>query len=71
MGSGEALEEKLDEVQLQLVGLAEAIAKQRGRIERTGAAAFDRSEAEATLASLVEARQALAERYRQLLKEVG
>jgi hypothetical protein len=71
MRLNEETRKKLDEVQLQLEGLASAIAKQRERIARRDVAAADRSEAEATLVSLVEARQALAERYRILLKEVG
>jgi hypothetical protein len=61
----------LDEVQLQLKWLASAIVQQRERVGSLTAADVERPEAEATLVSLVEARQGLAEQYRQLLKEVG
>ena len=71
MGLDQTLEKKLDEIQLQLEGIASAIVKQRELIGRLTATDGERSEAETILVSLVEARQVLAERYRQLLKEVG
>jgi hypothetical protein len=71
MGLDPALEKNLNEIQLQLEGLAIAITKQRERIEGLTADDVERPEAEAILVPLQEARQALADRYRQLLKEVG
>jgi hypothetical protein len=71
MRLNEAARKKLDEVQLQLEGLASAIVKQRELVGRLTASDVERPEAEAALVKLVEARQALAEQYRQLLKEVG
>ena len=71
MGLDQTLEKNLNEIQLQLEGLASAITKQRERVGRLTTADVERPEAEATLVSLVEARQELAEQYRQLLKEVS
>jgi hypothetical protein len=48
-----------------------AIVKRRERVARLTATDVERSEAETILVSLVEARQALAKRYRELLKDVG
>jgi hypothetical protein len=64
------LRQTLDDVQLQLEELGQAIARQRARIERRDSAGVDWAEAEAVLVTLVESQQALVDRYRLLLKGV-